>query len=119
MKKKSRESRTSIVPFLVQRAVPRGETQSLPGAYCSERRVWLIDSQDGLIPLVRAPGQLPELETKTFSGREEDDQSILPLALVTKTSAQLERDDADLTLSSDHLLLELTTKTKSNRERDD
>ena len=79
-----------IVPLLVQGAVARTGNTDIPGAYCPERHVWMLDGE----PLVSGDTELPEL--------------------VTKTSAQLERDDVSPTF-----LLEMQTKTKAELERDD
>jgi hypothetical protein len=116
----SKKVHKKTIPFLIQRATPRSDAQELPGAYCPKKRVWLIESSNGFIPLILSGNDLQEIQTKTFSGREKDDQPFFPLAVMTKTSAQLERDDSDFTLTAERLLLELATKTDgNNRERDD
>ncbi len=126
-------------PFLATLAVRRtGATSELPGRYCAQQDVWVIDGRNGAAPIVAsyqedlvapvtkvqgerdefcAPGML-ELLTKTHTQLERDDVSprsalVLP-ELVTKTDKIRERDDP-----SPRLLLELATKTENAPERDD
>lgn len=115
-----KHSGKAIVPFLVQRSTQRTDAPKLPGQYCQKARVWMIDGPSGRIPLVCSAEGLPEMATKTLTSRESDDQyPSLLLAAMTKTSAQLERDDTGSFSNCATLLLELATKTEANRERDD
>ncbi len=126
-------------PFLAILAARRtGTTSELPGRYCAQQDVWVIDGRNGPTPIVvsyqehsAAPvtkvkgerdefcaSRILELSTKTKTELERDDVSprsaaLLP-ELVTKTDEIRERDDP-----SPRLLLELATKTETRRERDD
>jgi hypothetical protein len=75
--------------------------------------VWLVDG----VPAVQALTGLAELVTKTEAQLERDDSSDpTSLELQTKTMAQVERDDQDFSIH----LLGLATKTRADtHERDD
>lgn len=101
------------VPLLFSKAVARTGSDDIPGAYCVERHVWMHDGA----PLVTAKSALAELQTKTESTpeRDDDDQVRFVAELETKTKAQVEHEDQDFSLG----LLELMTKTNAQLERDD
>jgi hypothetical protein len=105
-------------PFLVTLAVNRtGTVNDLPGRYCSKQDVWVIDIPNGSIPIVsscRTDSMAPV--TKVKGERDEFCASGL-LELSTKTRKELERDDVSPHGTS--LLPELVTKTEQIRERDD
>lgn len=113
--------RKATIPFLIGRSTSRSSGPSLPGRYCADEKVWVVDGEDGIEPLVTSSEDILEIATKTATSRETDDNHAPALlAAITKTSAQLERDDDDIFASSRrHALLELTTKTEAQRERDD
>lgn len=105
-------------PFLATLAVKRtGVTSELPGRYCMQQDVWIIDDRNGPTPVVASyqEGSVAPV-TKVQGEREE---SCVPgiLALSTKTHTQLERDDVSPRSAS--FLPELVTKTDTIRERDD
>jgi hypothetical protein len=106
-------SASTRTPLLFSRAVLRTGSDEIPGAYCSKRHVWIHEGA----PLVLAKSALAELQTKTDSLQERDDDSQKSFAaeLETKTKAQVEHEDQDFNLG----LLELGTKTASQIERDD
>lgn len=101
-----------ITPLLVQKAVTRTGDDNIPGHYCPQRHVWVVDDQ----PIVSARPILAELSTKTDTVKERDDMAVDQLLeMQTKTKVQLEKDDEDYEFG----LLELMTKTSSQPERDD
>jgi len=102
-----------VQPLLTQGAIERTGNAELPGTYCEQRHVWLVDGT----PAVQALTGLAELVTKTNAQLERDDNSDPTLLeLQTKTMAQMEQDDQEF---SAHLL-GLTTKTRADtHERDD
>ena len=130
-----------IQPFLTTLAVERTDSSDLPGRYCIERDLWVIDSQNGAIPIIRtdsnnslqpvtkvqaerdtfAASALLEVSTKTSHQLERDDHSFskssYPIELVTKTNANREQDDTNF--NGANYLPELLTKTDTIRERDD
>lgn len=100
-------------PLLTQGAIERTGNAELPGNYCEQRHVWLVDG----VPAVQALTGLAELVTKTEAQLERDDNSDPTLLeLQTKTKAEVEQDDQDFSVH----LLGLTTKTRADtHERDD
>jgi hypothetical protein len=105
-------TRQAINPLLVQTATERTGDAYIPGYYCPHKHVWVIDGH----PIVEARSAIAELMTKTEAQLERDDASPdLLLEMQTKTKTQQERDDEDYAHSS----LELLTKTSNISERDD
>ncbi len=105
-------------PFLATLAVRRtGTTNGLPGRYCAQKDVWIIDGPNGPTPIVASDQEDSVAPvTKTKGERDEFCASGM-LELSTKTHTQLERDD--VSPRSALLLPELVTKTDEIRERDD
>jgi hypothetical protein len=105
--------RGSVRPLLTLGAIERTGNAELAGTYCAQRHVWLVDGA----PVVQAMSNLAELVTKTNAQLERDDSSgPTLLELQTKTKAEIEQDDQDLNVH----LLGLTTKTRADtHERDD
>lgn len=107
-----RSPRGRISPLLAGMATARTGNEQLPGKYCGQKHVWLVDGT----PVVEAVSNLAELTTKTDAQLERDDSSELTLLeLQTKTKAEVEQDDQDFSLG----MLGLVTKTFANTERDD
>lgn len=102
-----------IKPLLSHGAIERTGNAVLPGNYCEQRHVWLIDG----VPAVQALTGLAELVTKTEAQLERDDNSDSTLLeLQTKTKAEVEQDDQEFSVH----LLGLATKTRADtHERDD
>lgn len=101
-----------IKPLLIQEAVERTGDDHIPGGYCVDQHVWMVDGS----PIVKAQSALAEMTTKTKAHVESDDMSdISLLELQTKTNAQIESDDQSFEIN----LLGLTTKTFADAERDD
>ena len=104
--------RGRISPLLTAASIERTGNAQLPGAYCGQRHVWLMEGA----PIVEALANWAELTTKTEAQLERDDSSEPSLLeLQTKTKAEAEQDDQDWNAH----LLGLTTKTFANMERDD
>jgi len=100
-----------VRPMLTQRAIERTGDAQLPGAYCAQRHVWLVNGA----PIVEAMSDLAELATKTLAQMERDDTCELSLLeLQTKTRAEAEQDDQDLSID----LPGLATKTLADAERE-
>lgn len=101
-----------ISPLLAGTATERTGNEQLPGEYCGQRHVWLVDGT----PIVEAVSGLAELTTKTDAQIERDDSSDPTLLeLQTKTKAEVEQDDQSFSID----MLGLVTKTFANTERDD
>lgn len=102
----------TISPLLARTATERTGNEQLPGRYCRQMHVWLVEGR----PIVKSLPNLAELTTKTEAQMERDDSSeITLLELQTKTKAEVEQDDQDFSLD----MLGLVTKTFANTERDD
>jgi hypothetical protein len=105
-------------PFLATLAVRRTGTPSeLPGRYVPGQDVWVIENQNGSIPIVTSC-QAHSVAPVTKIKGERDEYWVSSISeLSTKTSAQLERDD--VTPRDVMLLPELLTETDDVGERDD
>ena len=111
-------SRLEPTPFLMGFSVGRKGSTELPGFYDQKMKVWVVEVNGQLRPLVETASEISEILTKTEATRERDDAShSLSLEISTKTRTQMERDDTSNFSISD--LLELSTKTNTLRERDD
>jgi hypothetical protein len=126
-------------PFLATLAVRRtGSTSELPGRYCGEEDVWVIDGRNGPTPIVVSHKKDSVAPVTKIKGERDEFYAPGVLELSTKTYKQLERDDtgpygsASSPESFDkcdeiheqnellpYLLLELSTKTEKRPERDD
>lgn len=88
--------RDEIQPLLTKFAIRRTGENTLPGHYDPDRQVWVVDTANGLKPLVECDqfNCLAELMTKTDAVPEKDDISLSGLLeLMTKTMKEAERDD--------------------------
>lgn len=108
---------TDVHPLLTTFAVGREDAiAELPGRYCLVRDVWVVDSPDGEQPIVERALSAFTPITKV-QGERSDIGLCGLLEVTTKTSQQLERDDfrsTDLIAT-----LELVTRTATRQERDD
>jgi len=103
---------SKISPLLIQGAVERTGSDDIPGGYCADLHMWVVDG----CPIVEARSEIAELTTKTEAQIERDDTGEPSLLeMQTKTLSQVERDDQDFGIG----LLELATKTANRPERDD
>ncbi|MGY0553312.1 hypothetical protein ACW17M_08890 [Vreelandella sp. 2A-K22] len=107
----------SISPFLANAGKPRTGEDQLPGYYCEQQQMWVVDTEQGVLPIINKKA-LSQLMTKTRVHNEEDDDNYLALELITKTHQQLESDD-DTRPTGHNNLLQLVTKTDSIQEVDD
>lgn len=109
--KATTEIRSKISPLLIQGAVERIGSDDIPGSYCAELHMWVVDG----FPIVEARSEIAELTTKTEAKIERDDSGEFSLLeMQTKTLSQIERDDQDFGIG----LLELATNTVNKPERD-
>lgn len=106
-------------PFLLRFATPRSADSERPGRYSPELGVWVIDSEDGEVPIIEvAGGSLVATQSKTMTHVEVDDDDPTRFGSMetgTFTKVRQEADDEDASLC----LPELTTKTDVQQERDD
>ncbi len=101
------------LPFLFGFATKRTDASSVDGFYCKERSMW-IDSSLGL-PAIEVSNH-PELRTITKVKQEQDDECASSLEILTKTHANVEKDDSDPYFST---YSQLHTKTDACTEADD
>lgn len=100
-------------PFLTRFAVKREPAPDLPGRYCSERDVWVIDAEGGAV--AAASQQSAGLATLTRVGGEAPDGPEFLLAAATETAVGHERPDH----THNHSLLEMATITEVAAEPPD
>ncbi|WP_205687177.1 hypothetical protein [Chromohalobacter israelensis] len=117
MDARSYRSEKSLSPFLAKAGAARTGEDQLPGYYCEQQQMWVVDTEQGLLPIINEQA-LSQLMTKTRTHEEEDDDSYLALELMTKTHQQTESDDDTGPIGYNHLL-QLATKTDSIQEVDD
>ncbi|MCQ3024232.1 hypothetical protein NLO85_27845 [Pseudomonas savastanoi] len=108
----------SVVPLLAKTAVPRTGSDNLPGYYSPHHDMWVVETPDGIKPII-ARGALDELLTKTKVNTEEDDDSFVTLETLTKTYATPESNDDLSNNGRGSHLLQLVTKTDTVIEEDD
>lgn len=112
-------SLTAAEPFLFRFATPRVADAVTPGRYSAELAVWVIDGEDGEVPIIEVDGgSLVVTQSKTMTQVEVDDDDPTrfgSLETSTFTRVRQEADDEDASLC----LPELTTKTDVQQERDD
>ncbi|WP_142781903.1 hypothetical protein [Agrobacterium sp. T29] len=106
-------------PFLLRFATPRSAEAEMPGRYSHELGVWVVDGENGAVPIIEvAGGGLVATQSKTMTQVEVDDDDpshFGGLETSTGTRVRQEVDDEDASLC----LPELQTKTKVLQERDD
>lgn len=115
----SLSSEAVVDPFLLRFATPRSAEAEMPGHYSPDLGVWVIDGDDGEVPIIEvADGTLVATQSKTMTRVEVDDEDPSRFGAVetsTGTRVRQEVDDEDTSLC----LPELTTKTDVQQERDD
>lgn len=109
----------NISPFLIKTGRPRIGEDFLPGYYCEQQKMWMVETQDGAQPIINEQA-LSQLLTKTNQRTESDDDNwpighSKILQLVTKTANKQEVDDNFFASQ----MLALVTKTKAQQEADD
>ena len=112
-------SERKISPFLAKAGTPRTGENHLPGYYCKQKKMWVIDTENGAQPIINEQA-LSQLMTKTNQKTESDDENwpirySNLLQLVTKTDSTQEADDN----YSASQIQALVTKTKTQQEADD
>lgn len=111
----------STRPLLAKLAVGRTDGPDIPGRYSAQHDVWVVDTANGQQPLIeQAQKVLANLAAGPVTKAQSERDDLKDFALLetsTKTRAQLERDDQSG--PSLGLVHELSTKTKVNQERDD
>jgi hypothetical protein len=70
----------------------------LPGHYCTDRDVWVVNTAEGLVPLIQSKEECRADETVTRVLAEQTDQSIGgayagTVAGMTTTAVEMERTD--------------------------
>lgn len=107
----------SLRPLLSTLAVDRLAGEPIPGRYCAEHRLWVVEIDGEPQPLIDVASGLAELTTKTKVELESDDEACFAssLELATKTLTQTEQDDVSAWAGA---LLALVTKTAVNQEED-
>ena len=110
----------SVEPFLFRFALDRqGDESVLPGSYCRERGLWIVDAYGHEMPLVQsALGNRAETQTKTMTQVESDDDdqgrgALMETTTITKVGQEADDIDAPICIP------ELTTKTEVRQESDD
>ena len=132
------KSEDTIHPFLTSFATPRTGSDEIVGRYCDQQHVWVVDGEEGPLPLILANQAVGRTSTSTKVGVEGDDTDVssgldygtetyvkaedddidraaLQASLGTSTRVLGEADDVDRTAAA---LLAVTTKTDANTERD-
>lgn len=112
-----RHRHTNISPFLANSGTPRTGEDRLPGHYCERQQMWVVDTEQGVLPIINKH-VLSQLKTKTRADGEDDDDCQFALELTTKTHQQIESDD-DTRPNGFNNLLQLAAKTDSIDEADD
>lgn len=106
-------------PFMFRFATPRTVDAEMPGRYSSDLGVWVVDGDDGVVPIVEvAGGSFVATQSKTMTHVEVDDDDPSRFSAMdtgTETRVRQEADDQDASFR----LPELTTKTDVQQERDD
>lgn len=112
-----RNSSFTVRPLMSMLAVDRLSGAPIPGRYCDQQRLWVVEVEGETQPLIDIAHGLAEIVTKTKVEMESDDQPALgcALELATKTLTQTEQDDQAVWGST---LLALVTKTDVNQEED-
>ncbi|MFK5596164.1 hypothetical protein ACFZ8E_04045 [Methylobacterium sp. HMF5984] len=100
-------------PFLLRFAQVRTGSGVLPGRYCSDRDVWVVNTEEGSVPLIlsREEGRADETVTRVLA--EQTDQSMGgayagTVVGMTSTAVEMERTDIRTDAMSLHLTVTLT-----------
>ena len=116
-------------PLILDFARERKEGKSPQFFYDEKLSLNVVETDGKLTPFVEMKKYTNETVTKTFVQREEDDDDLVNLEMLTKTKEDRESDDEDfmelLTKTDatpekdDEDFMELMTKTEAGREKDD
>ena len=84
--------REKVLPYLAKFAIPRTQTEEIEGWYSQEKEMWMIDTENGPNPAIECDGALVDMMTKKRAEPPERDNDAT-LELLTKTKVERERDD--------------------------
>ena len=88
-------STSHVRPFLTAFATPKEPAPALPGRYCDDRDLWVVDTPIGTVPL--ANNCEAAMSTETRVGGEQPDRGFEALlATATETAVGSERPDRSL-----------------------
>jgi hypothetical protein len=111
------DSEVQVTPYLSRFAVSRTGGTDISGFYSAEEAMWVVETTQGTRPIIDFADSALELVTKTAAQVEkDDDKHLFALELATKTDSAHESDDKSAYPS---FLLELSTKTFAQLESDD
>ncbi len=101
-----------VRPFLTRFAVPRAAALNLPGRYCAEQNLWIVDGPNGPTPMVAQAAS--ELITRTrVNGEQTDHGDNCSIEMGTHTAVGGEQDDK----SKDLILAAMGTITEVGGEQ--
>jgi hypothetical protein len=112
-------STPSLQPLLATYAVARTGEAQIPGHYDRALNLWVVDTADGVRPIIDVGLTVGDTSTTTRVKAEQDDTDASTLTLAgtsTFTKVNAEGDDTDLAASP---LAEVSTKTLAQVESDD
>ncbi|MEO8114136.1 MAG: hypothetical protein ABI655_07150 [Phenylobacterium sp.] len=108
-----------VQPLLAGYAVPRTGDAQIPGHYDPGLSVWVVDTADGLRPIIETGAAVGDTSTTTRVQAEKDDTDVSSWSMAntsTFTKVNAEGDDTDV---SARPLAEIATKTQAQVEGDD
>ena len=110
---------TAPDPFLFRFATPRSAEAEMPGRYSSKLDVWVIDSEEGEVPIIEvAGGSLVATQSKTMTHVEVDDDDAAQSGSMETGNFTKGRQEADDEDASPRLPAR-TNKTHGKAEGDD
>lgn len=109
---------STVRPFLTTFATLRTGSDEQVGRYCGVRRLWVIDTDGGVEPLVAFADMVGQTSTTTKINVEADDTDMnSELGLVTHTAVQAEADDV-MRMAQDHAFVTQTFVAAEADDRD-
>jgi hypothetical protein len=102
--------------FLSRFSVQRKAGWEIPGKYDPTLQMWTTITGTGVVPIIESDDGLAELITKTHANMEEDKVDSYSVGFVRSAMTQTASERSARTPSA---LLEITTKTDAELERDD
>ena len=70
---RARHRHANISPFLASASTLRTGEDQLPGYYCEQQQMRVVDTEQGVLPIINEQA-LSQLKTKTRADGEEDDE---------------------------------------------
>lgn len=86
------DSREQVLPYLANFAIPCIQTEQIGGWYSQEKAMWMLETENCPHPAIESDGALLEMMTKKKAEQPERDNDAT-LELLTKTRVQRERDE--------------------------